>query len=389
MSISAQQHRIRIGIFSQPRVSTCKPTYSLKRKLQSHHGKSTGLKTTLLLLFCFAIIWYTNTASIKKSRPQSSHGNNRGNHRSFLPGSGYTIDHNFWARYKHGNRRGAGLKLCHWNKGGSFLHNKTNEIEHIIGDYKPHILGISEANFHSNHSLEDVQIQNYTLYLADTLKNPQLNISRVAVYVHKDVIVKVRDDLMTDSFSSIWLEVGLKRQKKFLVSNVYRDWKYVNQVSQDSGTIASQLSRWESFLQQWETAIATDSEIHVLGDVNLNFLDFNNQNVQPNSHSARLRPLVDALLDRVVPHGFSQLITDVTRVWPGQEPSLLDHHWTNRPEKVSGVHAFYQGGSDHKMIFSIRHTKKIVSKPRIIKKRCFKNFKPQEFIEAVQKISWF
>ena len=281
------------------------------------------------------------------------------------------------------------MKLCHWNKGSALLHNRTTEIEQLINEYKPHILGISEANFHSNHSLEDVQINNYTLYLADTLNNPQLNISRVAIYVHKDVVVKVRNDLMTDSFSSIWLEVGLKRQKKCLVSNVYREWQHVNQANQESGTIAAQLSRWESFLHQWETAIETESEIHVLGDVNLNFLDFNNQALRPNTHSARLRPLVDALLDRIVPHGFSQLISDVTRVWPGQEPSLLDHYWTNRPEKVSGIHAFYQGGSDHKMIFSVRHTKKIISKPRMLKKRCFKNFKPEEFIEAVRKISWF
>ena len=109
----------------------------------------------------------------------------------------------------------------------------------------------------------------------------------------------------------------------------------------------------------------------------------------PTSHSVRLRQLVDLLLNRVVHHGFSQLITDITRVWAGQEPSLLDHHWTNRPEKVSGVHAFYQGGSDHKLIFAVRNTKKIISKSKIIKKRSFKNFKPEKFIEAVRKISWF
>ena len=60
-------------------------------------------------------------------------------------------------------------------------HNSINEIEHTIAEYRPHILGISEANFHSSHRLEDVQIDNYNLYMADPLKNPQLNISRVAV----------------------------------------------------------------------------------------------------------------------------------------------------------------------------------------------------------------
>ena len=128
--------------------------------------------------------------------------------------------------------------------------------------------------------------------------------------------------MMNDTVSSIWLEVGLKRQKKFLVSNVYRDWKYVNQPNQDSATIAAQLSRWESFVQQWEIAIAAESEIHVLGDLNLNFLDFNNQNIT--QHAQRLRPLVNLLLDRIVPHGFSQLITDVGRTETITPGSSLD-----------------------------------------------------------------
>ena len=69
------------------------------------------------------------------------------------------------------------MKLSHWNMGGAFLINSMPEIEQTIAEYKPHILGISEANFHAHHSLEDVQIDDYKLYLADTLKNPLLSMS--------------------------------------------------------------------------------------------------------------------------------------------------------------------------------------------------------------------
>ena len=126
----------------------------------------------------------------------------------------------------------------------------------MIADYSPHILGISEASFWSDHNLDDVQIPKYKLYLANTLLNPQLNVSRVAVYVHEDVSVKVRNDLMNDEFSSVWLEVGLPRQKKFLVSNLYRDWQYIRQHNHDSLAIPEQLIRWDGFLQQWERAIS-------------------------------------------------------------------------------------------------------------------------------------
>ena len=85
-----------------------------------------------------------------------------------------------------------------------------NEIEQTISEHRPHVMGISESNFHANHNLENVQVNDYNLFLADTIKNSNLNISRVAVYVHKDVVVKVRNDLMDENISSIWLEVGLK-----------------------------------------------------------------------------------------------------------------------------------------------------------------------------------
>ena len=121
----------------------------------------------------------------------------------------------------------------------------------------------------------------------------------------------------------------------------------------------------------------------------MNFLDFTSLNTLPNSsQSVKLKSLITALQDKIIPHGFSQQVQEVTRVWPGVEPTLLDHHWTNHPEKLAYVHAFFQGASDHKMIFSIRKTKRIICKPKLIKKRCFKTFDPKAFVDAIQKTSW-
>ena len=79
----------------------------------------------------------------------------------------------------------------------------------------------------------------------------------------------------------------------------------------------------------------------------------------------------------------------MTRIRQNQTPALLDHHWTNTPEKVTNVQSFFQGGSDHKLLFAVRQTKSTVSKPRIIKKRSFKNFKPDDFVAAVKTLKWF
>ena len=101
---------------------------------------------------------------------------------------------------------------------------------------------------------------------------------------------------MNETFNSIWIECGLPRQKKILVCNIYRQWQLPNQGNdKTSASVTSQLERFVTFLDQWERAIATGREICVLGDFNLNFLNFRRPNLPVNSQCARLHPLVREL----------------------------------------------------------------------------------------------
>ena len=91
------------------------------------------------------------------------------------------------------------------------------EIKNIINGLHPHVLGLSEANLKSSHDQNLVQLTDYVLHTCPTLNNPDLNTSRVVVYTHRSLVVKVRRDLMCDNYSSVWLEVGLPHHKKFIV----------------------------------------------------------------------------------------------------------------------------------------------------------------------------
>ena len=95
------------------------------------------------------------------------------------------------------------------------------------------------------------------------------------------------------------------------------------------------------------------------------------------------------MFDRIFPYGFVQLVQAPTRFWPGQEPSGLDHWYTNRPGKLSEIQIKNVGASDHRLITGTRFSKSVISKPKVIKKRSFKNFNPTEFIEAVHSLSWW
>ena len=82
------------------------------------------------------------------------------------------------------------------------------ELELAVADYKPHMLGISGVG----HDLEDVQLEDYDIFLSNTIDNDNLGVSRVVCYL----VGSLREDLMSDSFSSIWMEIGLPRKKKIL-----------------------------------------------------------------------------------------------------------------------------------------------------------------------------
>ena len=303
----------------------------------------------------------------------------------------YPIDVNFQARYTYGNKKKSGIKIMHWNAGGGFLKNKIHEIENIIGGYRPHLLGISETSFKKGHDISDIQIQDYSIFFSKTLENPNLGVSRCAVYVHKDVIKpKLRLDLMSDEFSSVWLEVHLPRQKKILVGNAYRDWQYLGQKDNNASLkIEAQLERFTTFIEQWEKALDSSIECHLLGDLNINFLEYTKPQIPLNSQSYKLRSLIQLLYDRILPLGAVQCVSVATRTWPNQEPSGLDHYFTTNTRKLSDVQVIQQGSSDHKLIFATRYSRNISRSQRIIKKRSYKNFDVSEFLSAVRSISWW
>ena len=169
----------------------------------------------------------------------------------------------------NGNRDRKGIRLAHWNPGSAYLHNKMTELKLAVAEHQPHLLGISEANFKAVHDSEDVQIAEYELFFSKTLENPNLGISRVVCYKHNSLVGGLRPDLMSDSFSSIWMEIGLPRKRKFLICQLYREWQYLGQPDNISRTIPAQIERWVTFLDQWERALDGGKEVIVMGDCNL------------------------------------------------------------------------------------------------------------------------
>ena len=125
-----------------------------------------------------------------------------------------------------------------------------------------------------------------------------------------------------------------------------------------------------------------------MGDINLDFLKWTRTDLAPSDSTSRLKHLIEALFSRIFPHGVAQLVKEPTRICSGQPESGLDPIHTNRPDKCSEIYVEVSGGSDHKLLKFTRYSKSITRSVKYVRKRCFKNFKPEEFIEKVRQISW-
>ena len=175
---------------------------------------------------------------------------------------------------------------------------------------------------------------------------------------------KLTTDLMTNEFSSVWLEVGLRGQKSILVGNIYTDWQYLHQADDSSLSFQAQFLRFSDFIDKWEHAIESSEECHLVGDLNLNFLEYSTGNILPNYQSYKLRSLINLLYEKVIPLGVAQCVTSATRVSVNHVASCLDHYYTTNPQKLSQVSTITE---------------------RITKKRSYKNFDPEAFNWKLEK----
>ena len=162
----------------------------------------------------------------------------------------------------------------------------------------------------------------------------------------------------------------------------------MHQKDGNSGSELEQLRRWKIFIDKWQNALAEDKECLVLGDVNIDFLKWNLDDTSSSDKTYKQRAMINELFEKIIPMGVSQHVTVPTRVSPNSPPAGLDHVYTNKAEKITDVHAIPNGGSDHKVILVTRHCKSIQKIPRYVRKRCFKNFNTEGFLDCMKNTKW-
>ena len=119
----------------------------------------------------------------------------------------------------------------------------------------------------------------------------------------------------------------------------------------------------------------------MIGDLNLDFRKWSN----PEPGHARM---VDRLKSLIETQGFCQIIRGMTRCWPGQPDSQVDHCWTNAPWMVLSHSNEVWSTSDHDLIGVMLCTKERMETNHEIQGRDWKQMDVDRYRNSVKKIDW-
>ena len=75
----------------------------------------------------------------------------------------------------------------------------------------------------------EVNIENYELLKLRSIDNKDIKMSRLVVYIRKDVNYKRRLDLENKNDSALWLDIKMKGGRKVICGNLYREFMYSRQ----------------------------------------------------------------------------------------------------------------------------------------------------------------
>ena len=277
----------------------------------------------------------------------------------------------------NGNGRKS-LVIAHWNLGSKKWQNKTTAIQALVDSKKPDIIFISEANLHEGTPDHETLILGYNLHKPLTAATH--GVSRIVLLAKENLDFKIENHLMNDLVASMWLKFTQPGNSSILVCGVYREHRLLNQKDDQSNRPEEQLNRWNSFLEQVVRA-RSSSSVHIIGDFNLDFRKW----ASPDGHHINLVNNTKNILEA---GGYSQLVVGITRTWPGQVDSLIDHLWSNNSQRIISCTNEVRATGDHNLLTAIIRTKGQDSRRLDARRRSYKNFDPVIYRNRLAEVDW-
>ena len=275
------------------------------------------------------------------------------------------------------------LKIGSWNiKRG--LVTKEIELKDMLIKEDFDIMFLNETDTKQILSNKDYQINGF-----DTIR-PKISATnglvRLICLVRTSLMeaVKICDEIMTDTFPSIWLEINLAGMKKTVIGGYYREW---NNNGLDS--IPEQVKRMNILTTQIDKAAGISSRIIMLGDMNLCSRKWNQDKFKDKRVAEILRSSLEenGLVCRYLGDTFS---SDIVQKNGNITTSALDHvYLTEHLDNITVTDKLDGSSSDHLPIFAkINHSCKKAPKMKTVTRRCTKFLTKESWCNNLITKNW-
>lgn len=279
-----------------------------------------------------------------------------------------------------GITRGHNLNIASWNIGRGII-TKQAQIEQLIKEENLDIICLQETDFKYYSDKNPVKLDGFVTFtnLVKTIEDKV----RLMVFVREDVKASLRNDLMSEDFCSIWIEI--MGHKKFILGTFYREW--------DDGSgdksLTYQRTKLQNLFQQiyQATSVSSNKIVAVTGDMNI---DLN----RANDMSYPLRTMLQDLQSCLAEGGLinidlgntftaHRLKMDGTKIL-----SAIDHLYISNPSMLKSYKTINNGLSDHSPVKFIIELRSSTSKTPTVLKRSFKTFDQNMFNRDLAAQPW-
>ena len=206
--------------------------------------------------------------------------------------------------------------------------------------------------------------------------------SMVVIYIKEKLSYEVvKNNMEGDLMPEIWIKLGHKGTRRTFVGMIYREhtpWKTKENSSK------SQEERLKNWLEARRQVWTGREEAYMIGDLNL---DWSRQGDSKYRGSKMLKNFSD----EVQTSGWAQLIKSKTHQTNRDgviSESLLDHIWTNTPQKVARTGQEELSSSDHQLVWVERTTRQRVKRVKKVEKRSMMKFRQEVFEKLCQEENW-
>jgi exonuclease III len=274
------------------------------------------------------------------------------------------------------------LKIGTWNVRRGLI-RRENEIKLILQSENIDILYLTETDT-KKLNVDKYNLRGYTT-VSQCCEDDNDTVRIIALVKDAQGLdIKVRHDLMSKTFPSIWLEAQDKHRAKSLIGGYYRQWSVNGKL-----TVPEQITQIEEFCEQINSAGKETKKIIVTGDANLctkKWLaeDYDRKSVaQPLLHCLEQNGL------RVQDIGMT---FQADHLQPNGQvaESALDHVYTSRTiEDCIKTRKILYSSSDHLPVtttYSLDMRK--LRYNHMVTKRSYKGFTKEKWNKALEKQDW-